>query len=90
MLRVGNLPLDFGEIQAKKAMKPLNNTIHDILYGDQEKLDFYHFNEHFVKSVKDREKTKIYRNQQFKSIILLILIKCIKQDINNSFIHFFL
>lgn len=56
--RVGNLPLDFGETQAKKSMEQLNNTIHDILYGDQEKLDSYHFNEPFIKSVKDREKQK--------------------------------
>ena len=58
IMRVGNLPLDFGETQAKKSMEPLNNTIHDILYGDQEKLDSYQFNEHFIKSVKDREKQK--------------------------------
>ncbi len=56
--KVGNLPLDFGETRAKKSMEPLNNTIHDILYGDQKKLDSYHFNEHFIKSVKDREKQK--------------------------------
>lgn len=56
--RVGNLPLDFGETQAKKSMESLNNTIHDILYEDQEKDDSYHFNEPFIKSVKDREKQK--------------------------------
>lgn len=54
--RVGNLLLDFGETQAKKSMEQLNNTIHDILYEDQEKSDSYH--ESFIKSVKDREKQK--------------------------------
>lgn len=56
--RVGNLPLDYGETQAKKTMERLENTIHDILHGDQEKLDSYHFTEPFIKSVKDREKQK--------------------------------
>lgn len=56
ILNIGNLPMNFGESQAKKSMEPLNNTIHDILYGDQDDLDSYEFNESFIKNIKDTEK----------------------------------
>lgn len=52
------LPKNYGEIMAKRSMELLNNMIHDIVNGNQEKLDSHHFNEPFIKSVKDREKQK--------------------------------
>ncbi|RAP45764.1 MAG: hypothetical protein BZ134_00130 [Methanosphaera sp. SHI1033] len=58
-MKVGNLPVNFGEIQAKKSMESLNNIIDDILQGDQEDSDdSYQFNESFIKTIKDREKQK--------------------------------
>lgn len=54
-MRVGNLPLDFGKIQAKKSMESLNNTINKILCEEENMPDSYEFKESFVKSVKDRE-----------------------------------
>lgn len=58
-MKVGNLPVNFGEIQAKKSMESLNNIIDDILHEDQEDSDdSYQFNESFIKTIKDREKQK--------------------------------
>lgn len=62
-MKVGNLPVNFGEIQAKKSMESLNNIIDDILQGDQEDSDdSYPFNESFIKTIKDREKQKSIEN----------------------------
>lgn len=58
-MKVGNLPVNFGEIQAKKSMESLNQIINDILHEDQEDSDdSYQFNESFIKTIKDREKQK--------------------------------
>lgn len=56
-MKVGNLPVDFGEKEAKKSMKSLNNIIDDILHGDHEDSNEA-FNESFIKTIKDREKQK--------------------------------
>lgn len=56
--KVGNLPLDFGEIQAKKSMESLNKTINEILSEEDDILDSHEFKDSFVKSVKDRENQK--------------------------------
>lgn len=58
VMRVGNLPLDFGEIQAKKSMESLNKTINEILSEEDDIPDSYEFKDSFVKSVKDRENQK--------------------------------
>lgn len=65
-MKVGDLPSDFGKLQAQKSMESLNSTIHDILFGNQDDLDSYQaldsyqFNERFIKSIKNREKQKSY------------------------------
>ena len=56
-MKVGNLPVNFGETQAKKSMESLNQIINDILYEDQEDSnDSGQFNESFIKSIKNTEK----------------------------------
>ena len=56
--RVGDLPLDFGEVQAKKTMESLIKTINEILSEEDDIPDSYEFKGSFVKSVKDRENQK--------------------------------
>ena len=60
VMGVGSLPIDEGELRVKKTMKPLNNTIHEILCGDDDNLDSYEFNDRFVQSIKDRQKQELY------------------------------
>lgn len=58
-MKVGNLPVNFGETQAKKSMESLNQIINDILHEDQEDSnDSDQFNESFIKSIKNSEKQK--------------------------------
>ena len=57
-MRVGDLPLDFGEVQARKSMESLNNIINEILSEEGDIPDSYEFKDSFVKSVKDRENQK--------------------------------
>lgn len=58
-MKVGNLPVNFGETQAKKSMESLNQIINDILHEDQEDSnDSNQFNESFIKSIKNSEKQK--------------------------------
>lgn len=70
-LKVGNLPVNFGETQAKKSMESLNQMINDILHEDQEDSnDSYKYNESFIKSIKNTEKQESIEikdlNQLFK------------------------
>lgn len=70
-LKVGNLPVNFGETQAKKSMESLNQIINDILHeGQEDSNDSDKYNESFIKTIKAREKQKSIEitdlNQLFK------------------------
>ena len=79
-MKVGNLPVNFGETQAKKSMESLNQIINDILHEDQEDSnDSDQFNESFIKSIKNTEKQESIEikelNQLFKVSIDMIIKK---------------
>lgn len=70
-MKVGNLPVNFGEKEAEKSMESLNQIINDILHEDQEDSnDSDKYNESFIKSIKNSEKQKSIEikelNQLFK------------------------